>query len=148
MGSNRLIELHDSEIASIEFDGGTITITFSHAYLHQSDGVPGVDRGTGWSQRGELRISTSSRPNLPRPLPYQIDNGVLTLGGAEHCNEIPVPLSYEGAVALNLFVGDAEYRYSEISFTGSGVELVMVGQPRYVEDFPGARRDSTDQEGT
>jgi len=58
--SQRTIELHDSVIATIVLDGGTTLITFSHAYIHQSDGVPGVDPGSGWSQRAELRINRSS----------------------------------------------------------------------------------------
>ena len=135
--SNQTIELHDSEITSIEFDAGTAIITFSHACIHQSDGVPGVDPGTGWSQKAVLRVENASNASIPKHAPYRIDDGVLRLGEIEHHNEIPIPLSCDGPVTLRLWVGDAEGRYSEISFVGSGVELRLIGEAEYIEVFPG-----------
>jgi hypothetical protein len=146
--SNRMIELHDSEIASVEFDAGTAIITFSHAYIHKSDGVPGVDPGTGWSQRAELRIRKASNPDMPKYLPYRIDNGLLRLGDVEHPNEIPIPLSYDGTLTLNLLVADAEYGYNEISITGSGVELKLIGEAEYIEVFSGQRTDPSSEDAT
>jgi hypothetical protein len=136
-----MIELHDSEIASFEFDAGTVIITFSHAYVHQSDGVPGVDPGTGWSQRAELRINKASKPDVPKCPPYRVSDGLLKLDDIEYPNEIPIPLSYNGVITLNLLIGNAEYSYSEISIIGSGVELRMIGEAEYIEDYSGLRTD-------
>ena len=138
-----MIELHDSEIASIEFDADAAIITFSHAYIHKSDGVPGVDSGTGWSQRAELKIKNVIKPEAPKHLPYRIDDGVLKLDHAEYPNEIPIPLSYDGTVTLNLWVANAEESYNGISIAGKGAELKLIGDAEYIEDFLGQRTDSS-----
>lgn len=145
--SNRAFELHDSEIASIEFDDGSAIFTFSHAYIHQSDGVPGVDSGTGWSQRAELKIENASEPELPKQMPYRIEDGLLKLNDTEHPNLIPIPLLHNGDVTVKLLVADAKYVYSEISIAGSGAELKLIGEAEYMEDFIGAT-DQRDEDAT
>jgi hypothetical protein len=82
--SQRVIELHDSVISSIDFEAGTTIITFSHAYIHQSEGVPGIDPGSGWSQRAELRINQASKRDVPRDRPYKISDGMLKLDDVEY----------------------------------------------------------------
>ena len=146
--NNRIIELHDSEIESIEIDADQTIITFSHAYIHQSDGVPGIDSGTGWSQKATLRINDASSLGMPKHLPYRIDDGVLKLGDTEYPNEIPIPLSHNGAVTLNLLVANAEDGYSEISVAGSGAELELIGEAEYIEDFAGKGTDQPAEDAT
>ena len=132
---NQGIEMHDSVIASIAFDAGTTLITFSHAYIHQSDGVPGVDSGSGWSQRAELRINRSSKPDVPENGPYEISDGQFELDDVAYRNEIPIPLSHDGFVQLKLSVIDGEGRDSEIAVTGRDIELRLIGEAEYIEEF-------------
>jgi len=48
-------------------------------------------------------------------------------------NEIPVPLRHKGAFELRL---QAMWHGQEVvSFTGSGAELELLGEPKYVEEF-------------
>jgi hypothetical protein len=110
--------------------------------------VPGVDPGTGWSQRAELLISNTSNLDLPKHMPYRISDGLLKLDDVEHPNEIPIPLSYKGTITLNLLIGDVEYSYSEISITGDRVELRLTGEAEYIEDFPGAIIDHSNEDAT
>jgi len=133
--SQRTIELHDSVIATIVLDGGTTLITFSHAYIHQSDGVPGVDPGSGWSQRAELRINRSSIPDVPENGPYEISDGQLELDGVAYRNELPIPLSHDGFIRLKLSVVDGDGRDSEIAVTGRDIELRLIGEAEYIEEF-------------
>ena len=132
---NQLIELHDSVIAGIVFDAGATLITFSHAYIHQSDGVPGVDPGSGWSQRAELRINRSAKPNVPENGPYEISDGQLELDDVAYPNEIPIPLSHDGFVRLKLSVIDGEGMDSEIAVTGRDIELRLIGEAEHIEEF-------------
>ncbi len=48
-------------------------------------------------------------------------------------NEIPVPLRHKGAFELRL---QAMWHGQEVvSFAGSGAELELLGEPKYVEEF-------------
>lgn len=47
--TNRLIELHDSDVLDVTLDGDDVVIAMS-AYVHESEGRPGIDAGTGWTQ--------------------------------------------------------------------------------------------------
>jgi hypothetical protein len=146
--SQRMIELHDSVIASIDFEAGTTIITFSHAYIHHSDGVPGIDPGSGWSQRAELRINQASKGDVPKDRPYRISDGLLKLDDVEYPNEIPIPLRYSGSVGLTLSGTDEEGSHSEISVTGSEIELKLIGEAKYIEDFAGSTTDQPDEGAT
>ena len=53
---NQSIELHDSVLGEIGFAEGDAKLSFVHAYIHRSEGRPGIDPGTGWSQKAELII--------------------------------------------------------------------------------------------
>jgi hypothetical protein len=48
---NSLIELHDSRVSNVTRGAGTVTIRFDPPYLHNSEGRPAVDPGTGWIQK-------------------------------------------------------------------------------------------------
>ena len=53
--TNRLIELHDSEVLDVAHDGDDVMIPMS-AYVHASVGRPGIDAGTGWTQPVRVTI--------------------------------------------------------------------------------------------
>lgn len=134
--SNRIIELHDSEIASIELRADMGIIHFSVAYIHQSVGVPGVEAGIVSTQEAELTIKNAILPDLPQSKPYRVDDGTLLLGSIKHSNEIPIPLLYKGPTAIALLIADSDYQYSKIEISGSGIELKLIGEAKYIESFP------------
>lgn len=53
---NRAIEIHDSVLASVSFAQGEAQLHFSSVYIHQSEGAPLRDAGSGWVQKAVLRI--------------------------------------------------------------------------------------------
>ena len=132
---NQMIELHDSEIAITWFDDGAAIIIFSHAYIHRSEGEPGRDSGTGWTQRAELIIGEATQVDLPRAWPCSIYSGSLELNDVVHKNEIPIPLAHVGNVRLKLDIADADDNYLSVEFVGNNAHLTLLGQARYVEDF-------------
>jgi hypothetical protein len=134
---NQLIELHDSEIAAIDFDSGTAIVVFSHAYIHRSEGEPGRGPGTGWSQRAELVIAQAEVVGLTRAWPCTIFNGSLEMDGRILDNSIPIPLAVEGNVRLKLEVMDSDENFTAIEICGNGARLSLLGEARYLEDFPG-----------
>lgn len=52
---NSIIELHDSRMTRIRSEGSAVVLELN-AYIHVSDGIPGVDAGTGWRQPIRMTI--------------------------------------------------------------------------------------------
>jgi hypothetical protein len=63
---NAAIELHDSQVVAVESATGTIIVWLA-AYVHRSDGRPGFDPGSGWSQRVALEFGGTEVPAGVRP---------------------------------------------------------------------------------
>ena len=101
---NSEIELHDSVISEIHEIDRTVVVEFAPAYLHKSQGTPGLDAGTGWVQNARLRL-TGATISGDRPLlPETLSEGSLRVGGLKHDNLLPVPLRVLGLVELCRFL--------------------------------------------
>jgi hypothetical protein len=131
---NRIIEIHDSVNTSVSFSQGRADLTFSSAYIHQSEGIPGQDAGSGWIQRAILRIHDAEVKGAFSEFPADLSDGRILMGEQQFENEIPIPPLYKGAFELCL---ERKWQPGEVCFTGSGAELELLGQPEYVEEFPG-----------
>ena len=94
-GPNAAIELHDSELSHLERDGMTCTLVLN-AYVHCSQGTPGVHPGSGWSQPATLRITRARFDGEAPALPLRLLGGRLTGPGVELHNLIPVPSLVSG----------------------------------------------------
>ncbi|MBX9660251.1 MAG: hypothetical protein K2X00_16955 [Nitrospiraceae bacterium] len=132
--ANRIIELHDSTIERIATDlEGKIRVVFSSAYIHVSDGTPGIDKGSGFVQRAELQVEQGIISGSLPPFPSDISDGSMVLDGIRRDNTIPIPFEFLGSFNLLLvFVpGDS------MSVQGIGARLSLQGNPRYIEEFPG-----------
>jgi hypothetical protein len=66
-------------------------------------------------------------------LPADIFHGDLELNGAVLSNTIPVPFHHQGVIKLRL-VTDAP---AQFVISGTDAELTLIGEPAYVETFPG-----------
>ena len=65
--------------------------------------------------------------------PVELADGETRMGQNILVNEIPVPLRHRGEFGLRL---EAMWHGQQVvSFTGTGAELELVGEPRYVEEF-------------
>lgn len=130
---NRAIEIHDSVLAAVSFSQGEAQLHFSSVYIHQSEGVPLRDAGSGWVQRAVLRIRDANMEGAFSEFPVDLADGQTRMGQNIFDNEIPVPLKHKGAFALRL---EAMWHGQEVvSFAGSGAELELLGEPKYVEEF-------------
>jgi len=141
IGVNQAIELHDSVLGAIFLADGGATLTFVHAYLHRSEGRPGIDPGTGWSQKAELIIDQATTINLPQSWPCTIADGVLELNGVAHANVIPLPLEGEKArLQLDVIEPDGTFKVLEIK--GSNLSWRLIGEAEYLEDFSGSNNSA------
>lgn len=129
------IELHDSRIVRIHRDTNFVTVVLSPCCVHRSTRIPGVDLGTIWSQDALVEVlDCESYYGKAPPLPAALMEGRLTLGTETLENVIPIPLDFDGAARLFMtFVGG-----SELVVHGRRLRLSLMGNPNYVEEFPGS----------
>jgi len=130
------MEFHDSTFDSLERDGANLTLRFSAAYIHESEGEPGLDAGIGWFQEVQIHLSNASTSGSMSELPCYLWDGQISLGG-ESRQMAPVPLD-DGTVHLKLVENGERDRQIEVS--GTHVRMELSGEPKHVEKFPGHRK--------
>lgn len=131
---NSGIELHDSVLASLKSEEGKIEIAFQPAYIHKSEGIPGVDPGTGWTQDIVLAVESGIAEGQVTELPYDVSDGELHVAGQLQ-NVLPLPLDYRGNIELRLLLKSSE----QLVIRGSRITSESVGTAKYIEYFPGMR---------
>jgi hypothetical protein len=94
---NRAIEFHDAVLASVSFSRGEAQLHLSSVCVHQSEGVPGRDPGSGWVQQAILRLRHPRVEGAFSVLPVDLSEGQIQMENKGFDNEIPVPLRHEGA---------------------------------------------------
>jgi hypothetical protein len=130
---HRAIEIHDSVIDALSLDNGDAVLHFSHLYIHETEGVPGIDAGTGWSQEGNLKINDAVVEGSFSEWPADLHEGQIAVDGTLYENEIPISLDVVGKIELRL------QSWSDVIFIiGKGAKLELVGEATYLEEFPGA----------
>jgi len=87
-------------------------------------------------QRAILKIESAAIQGAFAELPSVLTDGTIQMNEYRAINEIPIPLKFKGNFALCLtpMWQDGE----TVSFVGTGAELELIGDPEYVEEFPGA----------
>ena len=130
---NRASEIHDSVLAAVSIAQGVAELRFSLVYIHRTEGDSGRDPGTVWGQEAILRIKDATVSGAFSQLPVDLWDGRITLGESQLDNLIPIPLSAANAIELRL---EAWPQSQEVvTFSGNGVELELIGEPDYLEDF-------------
>ena len=128
---NRAIEIHDSTLGAISVHGEEAVLHFPCVYIHESVGRPGIDAGTGWIQEALLRIYDAVITNSISKFPADLLGGHIILGEAVLDNQIPIPLCHKGPVEVRL----ESWNDEAVSITGSGAELELIGESKFVEEF-------------
>jgi hypothetical protein len=130
---NRAIEIHDSTLADISLLQSEAKLHFASVYIHQSEGIPGRDAGSVWVQKAIIRISDAKVRGTFSEFPVHLSGGQILMGQNCADNIIPVPLHHKGAFELRL----ETWRQARevVTFTGSGAELELLGEPEYLEEF-------------
>jgi hypothetical protein len=132
---NSAIEIHDSSLVSIEKHGDLLELRFD-AYIHTSEGTPGVDAGTGWTQDVILFFDDGILEGSITQWPADLYDGTLEIDGEAIENTIPIPLDRKGNIQLTLkpkFIDDP------ILVRSTHVLLELEGAPIYVEKFSGSK---------
>ncbi|MCU0712335.1 MAG: hypothetical protein MUC43_09760 [Pirellula sp.] len=130
MPINAAIELHDSRFNSMVENDGTIVVELA-AYLHQSQGRPGIDSGTVWTQSVRLTFLYATFSGTIAGLPDTILDGCLTLSGEKLVNLFVVPLTHLGPTCMYLEFANG----IDITICGEGFRSECVGMPSFVGPF-------------
>lgn len=128
---NTSIELHDAAVAGFVERDGEMIVHFLPAYLHKSEGRPGIDSGTGWIQEARLIFSDGSASGSFPAFPCDVMDGALVVDKDRYNNEITVPLDVTAPAALRL-VFDSIHT---VTIVGRCVRLELLGAPKYIEEF-------------
>ncbi len=127
---NVTLELHDSEVSAAQEAAGTLHLLFSAAYIHRSEGRPGINPGAGYVQPAELVFSGASWHGLSPECAGPLSNGTLTVDG-KTLSLIPLPFSATGELnAEFVFVSGAI-----LSVLAKSVACSCSGEPHFVETY-------------
>jgi hypothetical protein len=130
---NSAIEIHDSFLTSITKRRDVLELRFD-AYIHTSEGRPGVDAGKGWAQDLMLVFDSGTLEGSITEWPAVLHDGTLEIDGEANENIIPIPLDRKGNIQLTLEPNSD----GTIVVRGDGVRLKLDGVAKYVEEFPGS----------
>ena len=125
------IELHDSECLEIRFDSDGNGVIVLDAYVHRTDGTPGISPGEGGVQRLHMSMTMMTMTGEVGTLPATIYEGSLVLDGFDHDNIVPLPLQAAGNATLRLMLADDARR---IHVSGRDISVEAVGEFRFVEN--------------
>jgi hypothetical protein len=125
------LELHDSTVIALRAEGDDVVLELD-AYIHVSDGEPGVDAGTGWSQpvRFTVRAGVVRRDFDGDSL--SITDGAVRIGARVLDNMLPLALDEIGAVAVELVGSEGR-----LTVTGAALRIEPTGAAVFVERVPG-----------
>lgn len=134
---NSVVEIHDSTLAGITPDGRNLVLRLEPGYVHRSEGRPGIDQGSGWLQDIDLIVSEAVAESLPVQLPSVLSDGAFSIGEVRWDNTIPLPLTASGLIRLTVVTDRGEL----LIIRGTAASIVVRGELRYVEEYPGLADD-------
>ena len=123
------IELHDSELLSIEQLGGNVQVRL-RAYIHRLPDQPGGP-GSGWRQDVALLFGNAVIEMNIADLPHGISDGAIT-GAVELPNIIPLPAEISDALQFEAI----DLRANRLFITADSLRIERHCPPKFVEPTP------------
>ena len=131
-GMNKALEFHDSEVAAVESRGDLTVIHLSKAYVHVSEGVPGVSSGDGYLHEAELTFE-----NPAASCPCNGHLGVISDGfvrvGRERHSLLPLPFEASGDIEAQLQFASGVV----LNISAKAVRCVVREPGRWLEAYAG-----------
>jgi hypothetical protein len=127
---NAALEFHDSEVSTVQSKDRDLSILFSAAYVHRSEGEQGVDAGSGYAQALEILLQRASWSGELGACLGRLSNGYLSSGG-QRLSLVPLPYEFDGPISVELVFQNGE----SLTATAERVVIRFLGEPRFVESF-------------
>ena len=134
----RWIDFHDSTIEAVCAEVQHIGIRL-RAYMHDWTLVGERWHGSGWSQPLVVRLRNAASGTVP-VVPVGISSGWARVGATTHENGMPVPFRATERTKLSFRLVTAEI----LEIEGDGIDIEIVGEPRFVENLPDELRPFND----
>jgi hypothetical protein len=129
---NSAIEFHDSRVSSIRAAGGDLHLELS-AYVHCSNGRPGIEAGSVFLQPAEVLFSGAEHEEAGDACVGSISDAIIAVDSSPFVNMLPVPFAAKGTVtALLTFASGAV-----LSVRANGLTCELAGDPVFVETYDG-----------
>jgi hypothetical protein len=128
---NQAIEFHDSTLTGVSQKNEKIILHFDQAYIHQSEGKPGIDNGTVWLQAIDIELTGAEIDSMPHDFPVDLDDGVIVINDESSKNGLALPVEASGEVKLNLKTVTGE----ELKITAQHISSIEKSELGYVEEF-------------
>lgn len=130
--SNQCIELHDSKVRALREARGEVQLELD-AYVHMSEGRPGIDAGTGWTVPIRMTLSSATLVRDFEGDGLWITDGTIRVGSTVLDNECPVTFDVTDEIQIR-FVGHE----GSLTVTGTRLQVEPVGAATFVEAVPGS----------
>ncbi|MCG8488542.1 MAG: hypothetical protein MI756_13805 [Chromatiales bacterium] len=121
------IDLPNSEIESVEYENGRLTIAFSRVIIIKT--MSGSSERTRWYQAGELIFEDAELETALPDCPCVCEGGDVGENVYTYRDMIPLPLDSHGRARCDLKIKDQD----PLQAWAEGVKLVMKDRPRYIE---------------
>jgi len=122
------IELPGSEIDSIDFTDGRLSLHFSRAHIIKT--IDGSQERTRWWQAGDLVFEEAELHSEPPACPCVCAGGDVGENVYTYRDMLPIPLESRGRAHCELRF---EGRDEPLRVVATGVRLVMEDRPHYIE---------------
>ena len=127
---NTALEFHDSEVQSVCVEKACVTLHFSAAYIHRSEGRPGVDSGAGYCQAAKISFGEAHFDGGLAECVGRVSDGHITVNG-ECLSLVSIPFSSSGPVqATFVFQNGATLRID-----ANSIECSSFGPSKFIENF-------------
>jgi hypothetical protein len=127
------LEFHGSDVVELRKSDATLNMIFEPAYVHRSEGRPGIDSGSGFLQPAEIVFAGAQAAEKDGPCTGAIAEGLITVGGKRFDSVFPLPFDAKGKVA-------AEFTFESgavLSITATGVSCASTGPAVLVDGYDG-----------
>ena len=111
----------------------TLHMIFEPAYVHRSNGRPGVDAGSGFLQPAEIVFTGAQVTEKDGPCKGAISEGMISVSGKKFDSVLPLPYEASGKVS-------AEFTFESgavLSVTATGVSCASTGPAELVDGYDG-----------
>ena len=111
----------------------TLHMIFEPAYVHRSNGRPGVDAGSGFLQPAEIVFTGAKFTEKDGPCKGAISEGMISVSGKKFDSVLPLPYEASGKVS-------AEFTFESgavLSVTATGVSCASTGPAELVDGYDG-----------
>lgn len=129
----KVIQIDGSTVESVVQQGDKVVVHFVPAYVIQSEGIPGIDASTRWTQSVTIGFAEAEVEGTYPEFPAIAISGKISINRVAYIDTIPIPLHSAGLVQLTLLFAA---RKDPLMITGTEVALELLGHGKYIEHLP------------